>query len=165
MIVTNGNTILSIQWLFEDMNREQAEKVRQKYLEDKKNRIYQKDHANRPHYGVKTLIGNWHEDTRPFYFQPISVQPITQSAYRGESSRTRMETARVNKEKMNRGTSNLFIVGDRRTFTQIDQTSKGSSFGDKKDASTMTDCQKKISQFGHKRFGIQSRNLSSVFAK
>ena len=147
------------------MDREKAEKVRQKYFADKKNKIYQKDHANRPHYGVKTLIGNWHEDTKPFYFKPIAVQPITQSVYQGESSRTRMNTARINKEKMNMGTSNLFIVGDRQTFTHFDKTAQISGFGSKSDASTMTDYHSKSSQFGHKRFGIQSRNLSSVFTK
>ena len=153
------------------MNREKADEIKRKFEELKKNKTHQKEHANRPHYGVKTLIGNWDEQTRPFHFVPTNVEPVTRTDYRsgGGEGRTRMNTARVNKDKMITGATNLFIVGDRRpkeakTPSNRSDHEKHAKFKDTRDATTMTSSERVVPLLGHKRYGIRNMNsVSSIF--
>ena len=149
------------------MNREQADEIKRKFEAAKRNKTHQKEHANRPHYGVKTLIGNWDENTRPFHFVATKVEPATLADYRRvENGRTRMNTARVNKEKMNSGATNLFIVGDRPRDKKSGTSShvQATKFKDTHDAQTMTSNERRVELLGHKRYGIRNMNsVSSVF--
>merc|ERR1712227_226386 len=136
------------------MKRKEAEELKKAYQKQKANKINQKQHANRPNYSSQTLIGNWCEEVRPFNFTPIRVEPISTTQFSKVSGKTRMNTARNNKEAMH-GTKNLFIVGDKSVPKNCSPSSDVSrkplsrSFCD---AATMTSTFK-VKQFGTKRYG------------